>query len=67
MNCIKCSISVFKTTLHRTKAIGQTDAGWMCLKCIKLTEPELAKNITSDDNSVLGVLEEATYGTKKTK
>jgi hypothetical protein len=34
--------------LSRTKAKGQSDAGWMCQDCIKSKEPELYQNLKND-------------------
>ena len=39
--------------LHRTAPMGVTPANWMCMPCIEKYEPELAKNIKTDDNMEL--------------
>lgn len=60
MKCEKCEISVMERTLHRTEPKGQSDAGWMCMRCIESIEPELAANIKSDDNyEVITAIESA--------
>ena len=38
--------------LHRTNPIGELDAGWTCIDCIKSEQPELAKNIEADMSDV---------------
>lgn len=59
MNCIKCGCSCTERMLHRTNPIGQKDGGWMCMPCIKKQEPELAKNIeTDDDMKLLNIIED---------
>lgn len=60
MKCISCNCTAFKRMLHRTNPIGQPDGGWMCMPCIELHEPELAKNIkTEEDFSVIKKIESA--------
>ena len=36
--------------LHRTEPIGQDNAGWMCMSCIEVHEPELAQNLQDEDD-----------------
>ena len=50
MKCKICGVSMFDKPLHRTNPKGQSDAGWMCEDCIKKTEPELFKNMQSDND-----------------
>jgi hypothetical protein len=52
--------------LHRTNPKGQDKAGWMCMPCIEKEEPELSKNIKSDDNyDLLQLLEDECCKPKK--
>lgn len=53
MKCIKCNCSCSEKMLHRTAPLGQSPADWMCLSCIEKHEPELSKNIKSDDDMKL--------------
>ena len=66
IHCTKCECDPFEKTLHRTEPTGSDNAGWMCVDCIKKYHPELAKNISEDDNDVLNILEEM-CGVKQTK
>lgn len=66
VKCIVCGVSSYDEMLHRTNPKGQTDAGWMCMSCIEKEEPELFKNIKSDDNfKVLEDIEEICLNKKK--
>lgn len=59
MKCIKCGCHCTEKMLHRTAPLGETPANWMCMPCIEKHEPELAKNIkTDDDMKLLNIIEE---------
>lgn len=56
--CKRCGISMCKRMLHRTGSIRENPE-WMCMPCIKISEPELAKDIERDDDmELLNLLEE---------
>jgi len=58
MKCIKCFCHCTDKMLHRTNPKGQ-DGGWMCMPCIEKHEPELARNIKSDDDmNLLNIIED---------
>lgn len=46
--CIICRVSATDKPLSRTNPLGQPDAGWMCQDCIKITHPELYKNLKEE-------------------
>lgn len=48
MECVCCKVGFTTKMLFRTNPVGQSDAGWMCEKCIKNKEPELYQNMKSD-------------------
>lgn len=52
ITCKRCGISMSKRMLHRTGPIGE-DPEWMCMPCIKRSEPELARDIEGDDDMEL--------------
>lgn len=59
MKCIKCGCHCTEKMLHRTAPLGETPSNWMCMSCIKKHEPELAKNIkTDDDMKLLNIIED---------
>ena len=62
MNCIKCGCSVNEKPLYRTNPKGQSDAGWMCIDCIRADEPELADNIKEDVSDIEKDLHQIFYG-----
>lgn len=59
VKCCNCGVSCTVKMLHRTEPTGQTNAGWMCIDCIKKLHPELYKNIKDDDFKVLKDIETA--------
>lgn len=66
-SCNNCGISVEKAMLHRTKPMGQSGMGLMCLPCIEKLHPELAKNIQEDmvNEPILKDLEDIFYPKKR--
>jgi hypothetical protein len=46
--------------LYRTSPLGTVPAGWMCMECMEVKEPELAKNLKGEDDfDVLKDIEDA--------
>jgi hypothetical protein len=64
MKCAKCGVSVMEKRLERTVPLGEVNKIWMCIDCIGIEHPELAKNITEDRTDIDDTLDEICYGKK---
>lgn len=63
--CKSCEVPFYKKMLHRTNPLGVIPADWMCIDCIEKEEPELYKNIKSDDYQTLKDIEWACFNKNK--